>query len=166
MDFKEAREQLIKALVGDMASSYFGDRQGQAWLEQRLREGFKGFDEMAAVELIQCAADAGLDDQYKEQIEALGQLTDGTAEGLTQVRRSIVQFVVLHEADVDLGSMPLDVIVGECKAGDLLGGPKTVTQSDLLTSEQLDEEALALGSDASFFPDSVRGDEDTPHAER
>lgn len=70
---------------------------------------------------------------------------------LTNVRKTTIQFTVLHDDGKDLSSMPLVDIACECDDGTYVGGGLTVLSNVVLTREQLDVEAGKLGSDATFF---------------
>lgn len=69
----------------------------------------------------------------------------------TQVRKTVIQFTVLHDDGKDLSSRSLGDIVYECDDGGYVGGALLVVSSEALTHEQLDVEATRLGSDAAFF---------------
>lgn len=75
------------------------------------------------------------------------------AMSLTGVRKTVLQFTVLHEDDSTVADMTLESIGHECDVGAYIGG-KLITVSDMrLTREQVETECRALGSDPEFFLD-------------
>lgn len=78
------------------------------------------------------------------------------------VRKSVLQFVVLHDDKKDLASMSLEEIGYECREGAYIGGGLAVVSSGDLTREQLAAEAAKLGSDATFFDVDTTDDSHTP----
>ncbi|QMI49820.1 hypothetical protein [Burkholderia sp. MBR-1] len=69
----------------------------------------------------------------------------------TKVRKTIIQFTVLHDDGQDLSSMSLRDIAYECDEGGYIGGGLALVSHEALTRLQVDAEAAKLGSDASFF---------------
>lgn len=68
-----------------------------------------------------------------------------------KVKRTVLQFTVLHPADVDVSSMDLTAIAEQCDSGDMVGGGLKVQASHQLGRLQLDDAAAELGSEAEFF---------------
>jgi len=90
------------------------------------------------------------------QAKSLSEREPGSGASMpTNVRKSVVQFTVLHDDGKDLSSMPLGDIVRECDDGSYVGGDLAVLSNEVLTREQLDAEAGKLGSDATFFVDDA-----------
>ncbi|WP_321817027.1 MULTISPECIES: hypothetical protein [unclassified Paraburkholderia] len=69
----------------------------------------------------------------------------------TSVRKTVIQFTVLHDDGKDLSSLSLGDIFSECDDGSYLGGGLVVISDVILTPDQIDAEAVALGSEATFF---------------
>ncbi|MBA9846765.1 hypothetical protein ACUXIL_003405 [Ralstonia pickettii] len=76
---------------------------------------------------------------------------DSSARGLTEVRKSVLQYTVLHDDDIDLSTMSLEEIGQACREGGYIGGDLTVVADEHLTQSQLDVEAAKLGADPTFF---------------
>ncbi|MGF6603992.1 hypothetical protein P3T23_008747 [Paraburkholderia sp. GAS448] len=89
------------------------------------------------------------------------QASDGPATS-TDVRKTVIQFTVLHDDGKDLSSMSLGDIVCECDEGGYVGGGLSVVSNAVLTREQLDVETEKLGSDATFFVDNSMDEQPTP----
>ncbi|VWC52672.1 hypothetical protein BLA13014_08020 [Burkholderia aenigmatica] len=71
----------------------------------------------------------------------------------TDVRKAVVQFVVLHDDGADLSSWSLEELARFCDDGGYLGGGLSIVSSTPLTRAQLGVEAAKLGSEAAFFID-------------
>lgn len=84
------------------------------------------------------------------QVSQPGQQAEGAAD-LSRVTKTVLQFTVLHDDAGDLSSYSLEDIAHLCGAGGYVGGQLTVAFSTVLTRTELNAEAAALGSDASFF---------------
>lgn len=87
------------------------------------------------------------------------------AEGLadepstrSRVTKTVLQFTVLHDDDVDLSSHPLEDIAHICDGGGYIRGKLTAVSSQVLSKDELDATAAALGADPAFF--DVEGEED------
>ncbi|MBB5546550.1 hypothetical protein [Paraburkholderia fungorum] len=80
----------------------------------------------------------------------------------TAVRKTVIQFSVLHDDGKDLSSMSLGDIACECDEGGYVGGGLLVVSSEALTREQLEFEAEKLGSEATFFEDDSTKESPTP----
>lgn len=70
---------------------------------------------------------------------------------LISVRKTVIQFTVLHDDGKDLSSLSLRDIAYECDEGGYVGGGLKVISNKALTRQQLDTEAANIGSDATFF---------------
>ncbi|MGU4702483.1 hypothetical protein K6L09_38120 [Burkholderia cepacia] len=81
-------------------------------------------------------------------VEQTGKLPEGEP---TKVRKTVIQFTVLHDDGQDLSSTSLRDIAYECGEGGYIGGGLAVVSNEALTRQQVDAEAAKLGSDASFF---------------
>jgi len=82
------------------------------------------------------------------------------APKFTKVRKTVLQFTVLHDDGKDLTSLSLADIAHECAEGGYLGGNRSVISDVALTRDDIVIETLALGGDASFFRDAFSSDED------
>ncbi len=71
----------------------------------------------------------------------------------TDVRKAVLQFVVLHDDGADLSSWSLEELARLCDDGGYLGGGLSIVSSTPLTRAQLGIEAAKLGSEAAFFID-------------
>ncbi|MBK1901985.1 MULTISPECIES: hypothetical protein [Burkholderia] len=98
------------------------------------------------------AADAGFR-AGAIQCPASGKKEVGGPVTLTNVRRSVVQFTVMHFGETNLSSLSLAQLVRECDVGECLSGTFGVVSSELLTRDQVDAESRKLGSDGAFFLD-------------
>ncbi|VWC80629.1 hypothetical protein BLA39750_01171 [Burkholderia lata] len=90
--------------------------------------------------------------------DAIQYADSGRKEGggpvtLTNVRKSVVQFTVMHFGDTNLSSLSLAQLVRECDVGECLSGTFGVVSSELLTRDQVDAESRKLGSEGAFFLD-------------
>lgn len=83
-----------------------------------------------------------------------------SAAELTEVRKTVLQYTVLHDDEIDLSSMSLEEIGQACREGGYIGGALSVVSDEQLTRAQLDEEAAKLGADPTFF--CIEGDDDAP----
>lgn len=149
-----ARERVIDALITDQLNSHAGDSdcfKAHGSLADVFRNGFRGFDGMTLAELIQSARDGGVAEEQSVQIGVLQAALAGNCPGLSRVTKTVLQFTVLHDDSLDLASMPLNDIAHLCDEGGYVGGHQTVVSSQLLTKGELEAEAVALGSDATFF---------------
>ncbi|MBN3777012.1 hypothetical protein G3O06_05435 [Burkholderia sp. Ac-20345] len=80
----------------------------------------------------------------------------------TGVRKSVIQFTVLHDDGKDLSSMSVEEIGYECREGAYVGGGLSVVSSGVLTRELLDTEAAKIGADPTFFEIDSADDERSP----
>ncbi|KKI36160.1 hypothetical protein VI03_25695 [Burkholderia vietnamiensis] len=69
----------------------------------------------------------------------------------TQVRKTVIQFTVLHDDGQDLSSISLRDIAYECDEGGYVSGGLAVVFTEALTRHRIDTEAARIGADASFF---------------
>ncbi|WP_155629650.1 hypothetical protein [Burkholderia territorii] len=69
----------------------------------------------------------------------------------TQVRKTVIQFTVLHDDAQDLSTLSLRDIAYECDEGGYVGGGLAVVLTEALMRQQVDTEAAKIGADASFF---------------
>lgn len=144
----ELRQRAIQILADDQAESYTSDGEGRQWLAQRMREGFKGFNDMSLASLMQAMADADLGDRHPEVYDAL-EAEIGKA-GMGKVRKTVLTLTILHDDSKDLGSLSLNDLAYECDEGAYVG-THVVTTSEPLAADEVEPEAVALGSDSSFF---------------
>lgn len=97
-----------------------------------------------------------------EEIFATVYPKESELEGeLTKVRKTVIQYTVLHDDGQDLSSISLREIAYECDEGGYVGGGLAVVTNEALTRQQVDAEAAKVGSDASFFdidPEAARLD--------
>ncbi|WP_199032185.1 hypothetical protein [Ralstonia sp. ASV6] len=70
---------------------------------------------------------------------------------VTDVHKTVIQYTVLHDFEVDFASMSLREIAQECDDGQYLGGGLTIVSSAPLAREQVEQEAAMIGSEAAFF---------------
>ncbi|MGI4890198.1 MAG: hypothetical protein ACRYGJ_14135, partial [Janthinobacterium lividum] len=95
--------------------------------------------------------------QAKSALEANGA---SSTPGLTEVRKAVLQYTVLHDDDIDLSTISLEEIGKACREGGYIGGDLIVVSDEHLTQSQLDVEAARLGADPTFF--CIEGDDDAP----
>ncbi|MBR8189053.1 hypothetical protein KDW82_08275 [Burkholderia vietnamiensis] len=69
----------------------------------------------------------------------------------TPVRKTVIQFTVLHDDGLDLSSISLRDVAYECDEGGYVGGGLAVVFTEALTRQQIDTEAAKIGADGSFF---------------
>ncbi len=144
-----ATATLVEALVRDQLSQHVGDAvHFQDSLDRIFRDGFKGFAQMSTQELLLAASDSGIARRLPNVIDTL---RAAVVDRLTDVRKTVIQFTVLHDDGKDLADRSLGDIVTECDDGGYVGGDLKVVSSAALTQDQLDTSAEALGSEADFF---------------
>lgn len=69
----------------------------------------------------------------------------------TDVRKTVLQFTVLHDGGHDLADLSVEQIGRECTDGSYVGGNLMVVSDERLSREDLEIESGKLGSDAGFF---------------
>ncbi len=81
---------------------------------------------------------------------------------MPNIRKSVLQIVVLHREDDDLSNYTLMDILDECETGDMIrGSVEVIGTSPIITDpDVLREELEAIGNDGTFFDDITESDEE------
>ncbi|BBA65179.1 hypothetical protein [Xanthomonas phage XacN1] len=70
---------------------------------------------------------------------------------MSNVRKSVLQFVVYHTDDDKLENYTLLDILDECDTGNMIRGSVDTVLSELVPDESLKSELIAIGNDGTFF---------------
>ncbi|MBA9859495.1 hypothetical protein [Ralstonia insidiosa] len=76
---------------------------------------------------------------------------ESSVSELSEVRKTVLQYTVLHDDEIDLSTMSLEEIGQACREGGYIGGALSVVSDEQLTRAQLDVAAAKLGADPTFF---------------
>lgn len=154
-----AKAALVEALAHQRVQT-LRSQSSDEWLMEIATKGLKGLASLNISELLQAAADSGLDRQVPHLVQPLLALQ---AAQPSNVCRTVMQFEVLHPADQPVDDMGLSMLAYECGDGAFVGGNLEVVSSSVLNAPEMDLCAQRLGSDGSFFADEESGEaeEDT-----